>query len=207
MVLGTWHCGLRAAGFLMHWQRQGHMVDFVNYNNLANTHGQAVIATPKEGAYLTAPGKLYELISRIPAWCKGFVVSVNGLAVADPWVTDGYLVLNRKWRHDDIVELILDMPVEVVASDPRVKANEGKRALQLGPVVYCLEQADNPAIDFGKVVLDPEYEFIPDKGSGKLNSMVILNGRSTAGEELVFIPYFAWDNRSPGNMKVWLDIE
>lgn len=66
MVLGTWHCGLRAAGFLMHWQRQGHMVDFVNYNNLANTHGQAVIETPKEGAYLTAPGRLYELISRSP---------------------------------------------------------------------------------------------------------------------------------------------
>ena len=66
MVLGTWHCGLRAAGFLMHWQRQGNMVDFVNYNNLANTHGQAVIETPKEGAYLTAPGKLYELISRSP---------------------------------------------------------------------------------------------------------------------------------------------
>lgn len=42
------------------------MVDFVNYNNLANTHGQAVIETPKEGAYLTAPGKLYELISRSP---------------------------------------------------------------------------------------------------------------------------------------------
>jgi len=166
---------------------------------------------PGDGRVLLKVGpertKQFTLKMRIPGWCKGFVISVNGLAVADPGVTDGYLVLNRKWRHDDIVELILDMPVEVVASDPRVKANEGKRALQRGRVVYCLEQADNPAIDFGKVVLDPEVEFKPDKGSGKLNSIVILNGRSTAGEELVFIPYFAWDNRSPGNMKVWLDIE
>lgn len=67
MVLGTWHCGLKTAGYLMHWQRQGGMVDFVNFNNLSNTHGQAVIETPKEGAYLTAPGKVYELVSRTPA--------------------------------------------------------------------------------------------------------------------------------------------
>lgn len=67
MVLGTWFCGLKAAGYLMEWQRRGGIVDFVNYNNFSNTHGQAVIETPKEGAYLTAPGKLYELISRTPA--------------------------------------------------------------------------------------------------------------------------------------------
>lgn len=67
MVLGTWFCGLKAAGYLMEWQRRGDVVDFVNYNNFSNTHGQAVIETPKEGAYLTAPGKLYELISRTPA--------------------------------------------------------------------------------------------------------------------------------------------
>ncbi len=67
MVLGTWYCGLKAAGYLMDWQRKGSIVDFVNYNNFSNTHGQAVLETPKEGAYLTAPGKLYELISRTPA--------------------------------------------------------------------------------------------------------------------------------------------
>ena len=67
MVLGTWFCGLKAAGYLMEWQRQGSIVDFINYNNFSNTHGQAVIETPKEGAYLTAPGKVYELLSRTPA--------------------------------------------------------------------------------------------------------------------------------------------
>ena len=67
MVLGTWYCGLKTAGYLLNWQRRGDIVDFVNYNNFSNTHGQAVIETPKEGAYLTAPGKLYELISRTPA--------------------------------------------------------------------------------------------------------------------------------------------
>ena len=67
MVLGTWYCGLKAAGYLMNWQREGGIVDFINFNNLSNTHGQAVIETPKEGAYLTATGKVYELLSRTPA--------------------------------------------------------------------------------------------------------------------------------------------
>jgi alpha-L-arabinofuranosidase len=51
----------------MNWQRKGDIVDFVNFNNFSNTHGQAVIETPKEGAYLTAPGMVYELLSRTPA--------------------------------------------------------------------------------------------------------------------------------------------
>jgi alpha-L-arabinofuranosidase len=67
MVLGTWYCGLKAAGYLMDWQRYGSKVDFVNFNNFSNTHGQAVLETPKEGAYLTAPGKIYEIMSRTPA--------------------------------------------------------------------------------------------------------------------------------------------
>lgn len=67
MVLGTWYCGLKAAGYLLNWQQYGEVVDFVNFNNFSNTHGQAVIETPKEGAYLTAPGKVYELLSRSPA--------------------------------------------------------------------------------------------------------------------------------------------
>ncbi|MFC2117157.1 hypothetical protein ACFLSY_00765 [Bacteroidota bacterium] len=66
MVLGTWFCGLKAAGYLMNWQRKGSIVDFVNFNNFSNTHGQAVIESPKEGAYLTAPGMVYELLSQAP---------------------------------------------------------------------------------------------------------------------------------------------
>jgi len=66
MVLGTWFCGLKAAGYLMNWQRKGDIVDFVNFNNFSNTHGQAVIESPKEGAYLTAPGMVYEVLLKAP---------------------------------------------------------------------------------------------------------------------------------------------
>jgi hypothetical protein len=39
----------------------------VNFNNLANTHNQCVINTPKEGAFLSASGVAMELLSRTPA--------------------------------------------------------------------------------------------------------------------------------------------
>ena len=50
--------GKDAVATLMMWQRHGDIVDFVNFNNLANTHSQSVIETAKEGAYITAPGMM-----------------------------------------------------------------------------------------------------------------------------------------------------
>jgi alpha-L-arabinofuranosidase len=67
MVLGTWYAGLKAAGYLMEWQKYGEFVDFVCFNNLSNTHGQAVFESAREATTLTGPGMIYELISRTPA--------------------------------------------------------------------------------------------------------------------------------------------
>lgn len=55
--------------------------------------------------------------------------------------------MERDWKDGDVVEMNLDMEVEVVEADPRVKENVGKRAIQRGPLVYCLEQVDNPVIE------------------------------------------------------------
>ena len=57
-MFSKWSYALDAAATLMMWQRHGDIVDFVNFNNLANTHSQSVIETPKEGAYVTAPGMM-----------------------------------------------------------------------------------------------------------------------------------------------------
>ena len=51
----------------LEWQRKGEEILFVNFNNLANTHSQCAIDTPKEGAYLTASGKAFELLANSPA--------------------------------------------------------------------------------------------------------------------------------------------
>lgn len=145
-----------------------------------------------------------EMRLRIPGWCKDYKLAVNGSAVNAP-VEKGYAVLARKWQDKDRIELVLDMPVEMVSADPRVKENEGKRAVQRGPVVYCIEQVDNPE-GFDGLMLSGGMAFrverLPaDRWWG--HSLVQITASGEDGK-LSLIPYFAWDNREAGKMKVWI---
>ncbi|MGC9342060.1 MAG: glycoside hydrolase family 127 protein, partial [Bacteroidales bacterium] len=139
--------------------------------------------------------------------CKSYSVSINGEPEPVLKNEKGYISLLKSWKSGDQVILNLDMPVELVKADPRVEDKIGKRAVQRGPVVYCLEETDNKDIDFDEVSIKNLATFIPFQGTGKLNGMVLLKAISASGRELSFVPYFAWDNREAGKMKVWLDYE
>ena len=140
-----------------------------------------------------------QLRLRIPGWCKDYFLTVNGETV-EPTVEKGYAVIDRKWKDGDCVGLHFDMPVEVVAADPRVKEDEGKRAVQRGPVVYCLEEVDNPDIDAVRIAEDEKFDTAFEKGL--LGGIVSIK----AAEGGNYIPYYAWDNRAAGKMKVWVDL-
>jgi DUF1680 family protein len=141
-----------------------------------------------------------ELRLRLPEWCKAWSISVNGEKIT-PSTEKGYAVLNRKWQEGDKITLSLDMPVEVVAADPRVKEDVGKRAIQRGPLVYCAEQVDNA--DFDKVALNPATTFSYSFDAELLNGVETITATSENGQ-FTLIPYYAWDNREAGEMKVWL---
>ena len=96
------------------------------------------------------------------------------------------------------------MPVEKIKADERVSENIGKRAMQRGPLVYCLEQTDNKNINPDELTINQDAVFSVLPGDGKLEDMRILITKSQ-GHKLTFVPYFAWDNREPGKMKVWVD--
>ena len=162
-------------------------------------------AYPREGAVsltLSLERRLRkELRLRIPAWCKSYALSVNGQAVQAA-VENGYAVLEGPWKDGDRIRLNLDMPVEVVAADPRVKENEGLRAIQRGPLVYCLEESDNPE-GFDSLILTEGAELLTESLPDKLGGIVEISAR-TGDTVLRFIPYYAWDNREAGKMKVWV---
>src|SRR5690606_681935 len=81
---------------------------------------------------------------RIPGWCNEAKLSVNGQELDLASVTvDGYAIIKRKWQNGDRVELDLPMEPVRVRSNPLVRANIGKVAIQNGPIVYCLEEVDN----------------------------------------------------------------
>lgn len=140
---------------------------------------------------------------RIPDWNRSYTLAVNGETLASPVVEKGYAVLNREWQAGDRITLALDMPVEVVAADPHVKEDIGKRAIRRGPLVYCAEEADNTGA-FDKIALSPETSYQVAFQPALLNGVTIVT--ATSGDKsFTLIPYYAWDNRDAGEMKVWID--
>ncbi len=138
---------------------------------------------------------------RVPGWCQNYTLTVNG----KPYKIDAdkqYLTINRRWKAGDKVTFDMDMPVEIVAADPRVKADEGKRHLERGPLVYCIEEVDNSAYD--RALLTPATTFDTFNVTDLPGNITGIKAYS-ANDTLNFIPYYAWDNRAPGKMKVWID--
>ncbi len=162
----------------------------------------------------------FSLYVRLPGWCRKAQVKVNGEPLEDlaRHLDKGYLVLARTWRSGDGVELDLAMPVEKVYAHPKVRDAAGRIALQRGPVVYCLEEADNGpdlhalvlAADPDFVVeVDPELQ-VPAITARGFRLEAVDPGLYAACEPkrvpvtIKAVPYFIWDNRSPGEMSVWI---
>ena len=141
-----------------------------------------------------------EIRLRIPDWCKTYDLSINGKRINVP-KEKGYAVI-KDWKSQDVIALDMDMPVEIVAADPHVKENFDKRAIQRGPLVYCMEEIDNPEY-FDQIQLSPSTTFQTAFVSDILNGIKTIktNGRA---QSATFIPYYAWDNRKAGKMRVWI---
>ncbi len=165
----------------------------------------------------------FELRLRKAGWCQTARLSVNGRKSTRMDTDRGYLVLQRKWRNGDKVELEMDMPVERIEAHPAVKPNIGHTALQRGPLVYCVEQCDHEArvTDFA---LPPDAAFKVERKAKLLGGVVVLKSEGIAADPLAWehelyrpvqepqrvgltaIPYYAWDNRAAGPMRVWLPV-
>lgn len=148
------------------------------------------------------PGGLYEFLGAAP---EAPVLKVNGRTI-ETALDKGYAPLRRTWAAGDIVELILPMPVRRVVADEAVKADEGRVALQRGPLVYCVEGVDNGGRALDLSLADSaalRAEFRP----GLLDGIVVVTGEGTAGgreKAFLAIPYYAWANREIGEMEVWI---
>ncbi|HSK69283.1 MAG TPA: beta-L-arabinofuranosidase domain-containing protein [Candidatus Limnocylindria bacterium] len=158
---------------------------------------------------------------RIPGWCGSWDLYRNGERVhASP--RKGYVEVPA--NSGDEVRLAMELPVRILRDDERVLENRGRAAVARGPVVYCAEEADNPGFvrEYFHAEADlraegprriPGAEFFAhphreDGAPGKepdtsaLMPEAVRVALDVWGRRL--IPYFAWDNRGPGAMAVWL---
>lgn len=105
----------------------------------------------------TPADRPWTLALRVPQWCRAFRVTCGESAYdqENAPVTDGWLRLTRVWAPGDRVVLELALKARLTAADPRVDAVRGCVAIERGPLVYCLEQADHPGGGLDGLVLDP----------------------------------------------------
>jgi uncharacterized protein len=160
---------------------------------------------------------------RVPGWCRDATLRVNGEAVdVAAVVSNGYLRVDRRWQSGDRVELDLPMPVERMYAHPLVRQDAGCVALQRGPLVYCLEEADNPgALHMLRLPkeapLGARFEHALLGGVTAITGTALVTDGTEWGRTLyrpesapliprpfTAIPYYAWDNRQPGQMRVWI---
>jgi DUF1680 family protein len=171
----------------------------------------------------------FALFVRIPGWVKNAKVSVNGKSVESAQAGQ-YLAIRRQWSPGDTVALSFPMTTEVLASNPRVSENRGRVAVQRGPIVYCMEQIDQPnmpAMADVAIVGNPPTgkAFQAEYKADLLDGATVLyhNGAvsevssskealylsasaettKTKPQRLTLIPYYAWANREPTGMQVW----
>jgi DUF1680 family protein len=178
----------------------------VKYGNRTLTLAQKTDYPWKGDVTLTVGTSLpvtTQLRLRVPGWCKAWSFKVNGESIA-PEIDKGYAVIERRWRNGDTVSFSMDMSAEIVAADERVKEDEGLRAVQRGPLVYCMEEIDNPSYD--DIRLESSTRFDEVWEPGLLRGVVTLNAIAV-GQPLKLIPYYAWDNREAGRMKVWIPLQ
>ena len=169
---------------------------------------------------------------RVPGWSHSTQVEVNGKAVEGA-VPGKYLAVRRRWAEGDAISVKFAMTPQVIEANPRVVDDYGRVAVQRGPLVYCLEQLDQPE---GVGLFDVSVDVRPERSSNfeeefqndLLGGVMVLKHRgaitdkSASSEtlyqrytakkaeirqvELRFIPYYAWANRAATPMQVWTPV-
>ncbi len=166
-----------------------------------------------KAAYTIHDGGTFALAIHVPQHAEKLCIQINGEA-ATGVTEDGYCRIQRDWQPGDRVSVTFEMPVRRIHANPRVRDAAGKVALARGPLVYCVESADHDAA-LSAIVL-PEVAAV----HATVEDMVVLqaDGIAQCASDKLYsvgavrttpvtiraIPYFAWGNREPGDMQVWV---
>jgi hypothetical protein len=156
------------------------------------------------------------------------MVEIDGRPIEGPGTGEDYLTVSRTWQPGDEIVLAFDVAPRLTEPNPRVDAIRGSVCVERGPLVYCLEAADQaPDLNLLDVRLDPAAAMTSTRRPSLLDGVttVEMTGRVVAqgpweGDlylplaedralpsreiQLTAVPYYAWANRGPGAMRVWI---
>ncbi|WP_162340176.1 glycoside hydrolase family 127 protein [Cyclobacterium salsum] len=182
----------------------------------------SLFVNPKEAAF-------FDLRIRIPGWSRGnflpgsdlYVyadtlaldrvfpsIALNGAPLKDAILTNGYLLIQRTWQPGDQITLSFPMEARAVIGHPEIEDTNGKVALVRGPLVYCMEEVDNPDYFRDKENHRIHYKTLESAFERDLlEGVVAVTTRASNAKneylDLTYVPYHRWANRANGKMQVW----
>lgn len=175
----------------------------------------------------------FKVYVRVPGWAKAqpvpgdayranfsviqslMPITINGKD-ASYEMENGYMVINREWKKGDVINFEFNMNTYLLSARQEIKQNEGRVAIGRGPLVYCVEGADNNGKAWNIVV--PENTSFTTSTANVLDEPVVEvkavvpvlsvsadgSAVSTEKKEITAIPYYTWANRGKNEMQVWL---
>jgi DUF1680 family protein len=171
----------------------------IKVNTSSNLPLVMAIRIPGWSVNQPLPGDLYQYVGDTAS--EKPQVSLNNKKIDEP-VLRGYIHINKVWREDDEIKIILPMQIHRVVSHDSISENHQKVALEKGPLVYCFEETDN-LIDFEELMVTDFSTF--DTG---------FDRNLLGGTNLIYVddkdhfftalPYHKWSNRGENKMKVWV---
>jgi DUF1680 family protein len=162
---------------------------------------------------------------RIPGWCKSYSLKINNSFPKVRDTENGYVIAGRQWKAGDKIELVLDMPVALLESNPLVEETKNQVTVKRGPIVYCLESADLPQQNVFDVLIPSNIKLQPVPMKIDIGNVMALTGEArllqntnwkntlykevnmtTTPIKIKLIPYYAWANRGQTDMTVWMPL-
>ena len=161
-----------------------------------------------------APGYLYQFIDRTDD--RELIFKLNGKRIPANVDRNGYVTIDTIWNKGYVIETEFPMKVLRLTAREELKQDNNRIAIQRGPIVYCVEGADNNGKAWNIIMPeDTKFETIDYK---VLNEnvkaltaevpVVIVNEDGTSlrteKKKIIAIPYYTWANRGKNEMQVWL---
>ncbi len=166
---------------------------------------------------------------RIPGWVEeGYIIDATGIKHhISKKDANTFIALSMTVLVNTEIEVYFNMPARLTISHMMVEENNNHVAVEKGPLVYCIEAKDVDLETLDDLLISPLANFneVPYEINGR--KMVALEGelyrldRQEYDRNLLYqtyhyqgmkkirvrmIPYYAWDNRGFGEMKIWLPL-
>jgi DUF1680 family protein len=197
----------------------GHIRLIIHDIALNNSLGEKELPDDSFGLHIRLPGWLNEQTA---------TVKINGRPYKHHTPSGSYLEIQRRWKTGDQVDLDFPMEVHYLESHPEVTNNYHRLAISRGPLVYCLEEADNPHVNLSQIRINPNHPVEAEYKADLLGGIIQLHFRGFTNPisevwsdhlyrdfspvtprvrdreiTLSSIPYYAWANRQSGVMAIW----